>query len=199
MPAYLSFRVELLGVRPPIWRTFLMEKSANFENLHNAIQDACGWQNCHLYKFMESKRGPAIAGIAEEFDEIEEPDPDATRVKVASYFTQPGLSCLYQYDFGDNWTHEVTLTEVVTVGDRFARRLLDGKRAFPPEDCGGIDGYEECVAIRIGKPVGIRGEELRERIEWIGVGNQRRLTSRLGSARSIGRADAAHATLPCRD
>lgn len=60
------------------------------------------------------------------------------------------------------------MVEVITLDEQFACRLLDGKSAFPPEDCGGIGEYAERVAIRKGKPVRIRGEVLRERWEWLG-------------------------------
>lgn len=51
---------------------------------------------------------------------------------------------------GDGWEHEVVLKGVVELPERFKRRLVGGARAFPPEDCGGIPGYEECCeAVRL--------------------------------------------------
>ncbi|MGH8897220.1 MAG: IS1096 element passenger TnpR family protein [Egibacteraceae bacterium] len=46
--------------------------------------------------------------------------------------------------------------------ERFHRRLLDGGRAFPPEDCGGLWGYEKCVRVACG------GEDPEGRREWLG-------------------------------
>lgn len=153
-PAMQYYRIEvrLLDVRPAPWRRFLLKKSATFENLHLAIQDACDWGNCHLYGFHESMDGPALAGIPDD-DTFGEPDPDASKVKLASFFSEDGPSrCFYQYDFGDNWWHAVRLVETVSVPGRFVRRLEAGARAFPPEDCGGIPGYENCVSVATDKP-----------------------------------------------
>ena len=43
MPEYFEFEVELTGVKPRMWRRFLVPKAATFLDLHQAIQDACGW------------------------------------------------------------------------------------------------------------------------------------------------------------
>ena len=60
-----------------------------FENLHVAIQDACGWDNCHLYAFHEALDGPVIAGIPD--DTYGRPDPNAAKVKLATFFSENGL------------------------------------------------------------------------------------------------------------
>ena len=140
---YYRFEVRLLDVKPPPWRQFLIRKAAMFERLHMAIQDACGWTNTHLYAFHATDDGPVIAGIPD--DAYSSPDPDAKRVKLSSFFTPGGPArCFYHYDFGDDWWHEVVLHGHVTMPDKFTRHLMGGARAFPPEDCGGSSGYENC-------------------------------------------------------
>jgi hypothetical protein len=144
--AYFEFEVSLRGAEPRIWRRFLIAETASFLHLHEAIQEACGWLNCHLFTFRDRK-GKAIAGLPD--DEDGDPDPDARKVKLRSYFGR-ARSCLYEYDFGDSWEHEVTLQGIVERPEKFGRMLLGGERAFPPEDCGGIPGYEECVRVARG-------------------------------------------------
>lgn len=147
---YYRIEVRLLDVEPAPWRVFLIKKASSFEHLHLAIQDACGWTNSHLYAFHERYEGPVLAGIPD--DESDPPDPDAKKVKLSSVFTEHGPDrCCYQYDFGDSWWHQVQV-EGVSTPERFVRRLIDGARAFPPEDCGGIPGYEDCVAVALDKP-----------------------------------------------
>jgi hypothetical protein len=58
--------------------------------------------------------------------------------------------CVYEYDFGDGWQHEVKLETIDQHDAKTKRSLLDGARSFPPEDCGGINGYEDCVQIANG-------------------------------------------------
>lgn len=80
-------------------------------------------------------------------------------------FGSPGDAMCYEYDFGDAWEHDVVLEEVLPTRIRQSRpRLLDGARACPPEDCGGVPGYEELVAA-MKQPLSQAYRELRE---WLG-------------------------------
>ena len=98
--------------------------------------------------------------------EADLPDtPGARIVRTASAWLdslEPSERYRTLYDFGDSWLHNVTLIGTSTLAERFTRELQDGARAFPPEDCGGLPGYEDCVAVlETGEdPEGIR--------EWIG-------------------------------
>lgn len=157
---YFDFEVTLKDVKPKIRRRFLIAEKATFLHLHEAIQDACGWTNSHLFAFRDA-RGRAIAGLPD--NESDEPDPDASRIKIASLFgPNNAKECSYDYDFGDGWEHEVVFKGIVLDPERFGRRLLGGARAFPPDDCGGIPGYEECVEVATGK------RKDKERLEWLG-------------------------------
>ncbi|MGH8887068.1 MAG: plasmid pRiA4b ORF-3 family protein [Egibacteraceae bacterium] len=158
MPTYYEFDIALEEVEPRIWRRLQLPADATFLDLHDAIQDACGWQNYHLFAFRD-EYGESIAGIPD--DEWGEPDPDAAKVLVADFF-ESERRCLYEYDFGDSWVHEVELRRIVESSERFERRLLDGARAFPSEDCGGVQGYEECVEVARG------GEDPEGLRDWLG-------------------------------
>lgn len=158
MPTYYEFEISLQEIEPRIWRRLQISTDATFLDLHHAIQEGCGWQNAHLFSFRNDESEP-IAGIP--LDEWEAPDPDAAKVALADFF-EADPRCLYEYDFGDSWLHEVRLRRTVESPERFERRLLDGARAFPPEDCGGVPGYEECARVAHG---GDDPEELRD---WLG-------------------------------
>ena len=167
MPIYYEFDASLCHVKPRIWRRFLIRKAATFFDLHMSIQDACGWENDHLFAFRTwDREAEDIAGIPD--DGWGDPVPDARKVKLASFFEESGADrCLYEYDFGDGWEHEVKLRRRVAQKESFKRRLLDGRRAFPPEDCGGIWGYKRCVAVLRGK-VDEEDEEADDMKEWLG-------------------------------
>lgn len=147
MPNYLDIEVALNDAEPRIWRQFLLRERASFEELHRAIQDACGWENAHLFAF-RNDGGEVIAGVPGDFG-FGPPDPDAAKVRVGDYLKRH-WSIRYEYDFGDSWEHLVELKQVVAVDEKFTRRLVDGARAFPPEDCGGPPGYEDLVAVAAG-------------------------------------------------
>ena len=55
MPTYFDFEVSLSEIELRIWRRFHIHSEAIFMNLHYAIQQAFGWQDCHLYEFLDGK------------------------------------------------------------------------------------------------------------------------------------------------
>ncbi|MFN0008320.1 MAG: plasmid pRiA4b ORF-3 family protein [Planctomycetota bacterium] len=171
MPLYYEFDVRLEEIEPPIRRRFLIAKSATFRELSEAIQDAFGWGGHHLFVFQGKRKGPPIAGVPS--DEMLERVPDARKVKLASYFGEgKPAKCRYLYDFGDDWMHEVKCAGLIRTEEKFRRRLLSGARAGPPDDCGGVGGYERCVALALGEAEEDQDEdereESRELLEWLG-------------------------------
>lgn len=84
VPEYFDFEVSLREVQPRIWRRFLIRSTGTFMDLHEPIQDACGWLNCHLFAF-RTIRGRTIAGLPYD-DGLSDPDPDAAAMKFSSFF-----------------------------------------------------------------------------------------------------------------
>lgn len=143
-----EFKVQLRGVKPPIWRRIQVPESYSFWDLHCAIQDAMGWMDSHLHQFEvlgPDRRRKELIGI---------PDPDGWRsvragwsTKVRRFMRKAGDSAEYLYDFGDGWEHTVRLQKVLPRDpDATYPRCVAGRRACPPEDCGGIWGYQDIVA-----------------------------------------------------
>jgi hypothetical protein len=187
---YMRFRVQLAKVEPPIWRRFLIRANATFLDLHDAIQDACGWAHAHPFAFEDSKRreiacGPLVEDasgvheqddngadealdLADEFqdddgDGDDGPELDASKVALASWFSpRRTRPTFYEYDLGDRWLHEVSLEGLEQHDGQWLRRLLAGARAFPIEDIGGIRGYNMSVAIVT------TGEDPEGMAMWIG-------------------------------
>lgn len=143
-----EFDVRLAGVSPPVWRRFRLDATGTFGDLHQAIQDACGWQDAHLFRF-STPEGAAIAGSA--FDDGFGGVESAADAVPLSRFFDGHDRCVYEYDFGDSWIHEVTVVDRSATPATFTRQLVGGSRAFPPEDCGGLPGYEQCVEIAAGR------------------------------------------------
>ena len=148
MHSYLEFEVSLRSITPRIWRRFQITADATFMDLHWAIQVTFEWMNAHLWEFHTTGRPrEVIAGIPSDslmWSEDLEETPDARAVRLTSYFGT-ATQCIYWYDFGDDWLHTVKLRERVSSNDRFTRRLLAGRRFGPPEDCGGVGGYERLI------------------------------------------------------
>ena len=54
---------------------------------------------------------------------------------------------LYVYDYGDNWRHDVVLEKVLPAAGMVHPVCLAGERHSPPEDVGGVSGYEEFLEV----------------------------------------------------
>ena len=49
----------------------------------------------------------------------------------------------YTYDFGDDWSHHIQIKGIEKQNPAYPYpRCLEGAGVAPPEDCGGIPGYE---------------------------------------------------------
>lgn len=173
MPIYLELEVSLRNVKPKVWRRFLIRSDVSFDALHQAIQDACGWWDSHLYCFVthHPKRVDWSSQFARSPHDTEggwsdlPRAPNAVKVKLQEVLAQKGDKCVYIYDYGDSWEHDVTVVAVHELDEKFKRRLLDGARAFPLEDSGSIPGYEEIVA-NFNTPPSKLDDDARWRQEW---------------------------------
>ena len=141
-----QFRITLHGVEPPVWRRIQVPAGYSFWDLHVAIQDSMGWLDYHLHAFRSTKAGFKDIGIPDG-----ENDADTLagwKVSLSKHFKQPGNSIAYSYDFGDGWEHEVQLEGVLLAEQNSVYpKCLDGRRACPPEDCGGSTGYARLLQV----------------------------------------------------
>lgn len=169
----LQFRVILLGIEPAIWRRIQVPRTYTFWDLHVAIQDSMGWLDQHLHAFRRPEPEPDSESAPEIQIGIPEEDiPDEERiclpgwhVLLARYFVEKNDSMLYEYDFGDGWEHAVVFEGTVAAATKTVYPIcLGGERACPPEDCGGICGYEGLLQI-LQDPT---HEEHEETLEWLG-------------------------------
>lgn len=156
-PVY-QLRVTLLDMDPPVWRRIQLRADTTLGELHAVLQEAMGWTNSHLHKFVigRTEYGPRFAGLG--FRNEDKTPLHQVAPKEGSYL-------IYEYDFGDSWEHEVRVEELLP-GEPGARypRCVAAERAGPPEDCGGVWGYEELLEI-LGDP---EHPEHGERLDWIG-------------------------------
>jgi len=67
-----------------------------------------------------------------------------TRIKMDDYL-EKYKELLYMYDYGDNWMFLITLEDIMDDYKKGHPTLIDGERTAPPEDVGGIAGYEEFL------------------------------------------------------
>jgi hypothetical protein len=165
-PLIYQFKVTLEEITPLIWRRIQIPSKYSFWDLHVALQDAVGWFDYHLHAFLfpKSNRGQQVE-IGIPGDEIgDQQILPGWKIPITEYFTEPGQTALYQYDFGDGWEHEILL-EGIFIKEKGVKypKCIAGERACPPEDCGGTPGYYHLLDIIND----LRHEEYEETIEWL--------------------------------
>jgi hypothetical protein len=160
-PVY-QLEITLQGSRPPVWRRVLVPGNLTLDRLHDVLQVAMGWEDYHLHRFIADGVSYGTPG-PEDWVEVS----DERKVRLNRLLKEPGQNLLYEYDFGDSWEHTVLLEEVVKSEQMLLHPVcIAGKRACPPEDSGGIWGYEQFrEAIRDPKH-----PEHGEMKAWIGGG-----------------------------
>ncbi|HHW39724.1 MAG TPA: plasmid pRiA4b ORF-3 family protein [Syntrophomonadaceae bacterium] len=144
-----QLKITLLEIEPPIWRRILVPQNITFYKLHKIIQASFGWQDYHLFNF---DLGDVVVHI---------PDPDyapgelyggkkelnAKRTKIDELLVER-KRCTYTYDFGDKWQHEVVLEKTLEAKEgRHYPLCIAGARHRPPEDVGGVGGYQEFLGV----------------------------------------------------
>ncbi len=136
-----QLKVTLQGIRPPIWRRLLVPSDITLDRLHAAIQGAMGWFDCHLHEFECDGRRFGQPD-PDDFELVE----DESRFTLTRLAPRAGDRLRYCYDFGDNWQHEIRVEKVLPRDPGLALPACTaGRRACPPEDCGGPWGYAELL------------------------------------------------------
>ena len=154
-----QLKITLNDVRPPIWRR-VQVGDCSLAELHDIIQFCMGWESSHLYAF--------------EVDGVEYSDPemgddedscDSHSQMLSQLANQGPSSFTYEYDFGDDWGHIIKIEKNLPPDPKVKYPCcIDGKRACPPEDCGGAYGYGSLLEV-IQNP---NHKEHAEMLEWVG-------------------------------
>ena len=141
-----QLKVTLVEIRPPIWRRIQVPGNTTLPNLHLMLQSVMGWYNCHLHKFTID--GIDYSTSDPDWDDLDY--QDERRVHLDKVVSRAGTAFSYMYDFGDGWEHDVLVEEILPAQPGVEYPLcLAGERRGPPEDVGGIWGYDEFLkAIR---------------------------------------------------
>jgi hypothetical protein len=136
-----QLKVTLRDVRPPVWRRLAVPSTVILGALSPLLEAAMGWEGYHLHLFeIDGRRYGS-------------PDPDwetagfdERRFHLDQVLPAVGSRMRWDYDFGDGWEHDVVV-EAIGLPESGVTypRCLGGRRACPPEDCGGPWGYAELL------------------------------------------------------
>ena len=187
--------IALNHMKPAIWRRVEVPLTTSLRGLHEVIQAAMLFENYHLFQF--------DVIVADETRHYGMPDPDgddwikivdAKNVKLGSLVERDVKLLSYTYDFGDNWEHTITIEETGMADPAIDYpRFIEGERRAPPEDVGGIPGFEEFLDA-MKKP---HHPERKQMLGWYGgvfqpeeidVPKITRNIAKLARRRAIGKA-----------
>ena len=159
VPTVHRVMITLKGSRPAIWRRVEISSMSSLRTLHECVQESFGWHDYHLWAFHT------------QLGEFGQPNTElghasAASARLAAVVPRVGATIQYTYDFVDSWEHEI-LVEAITPAEPGVAypRCLDGRRARPPESCGGMWGYQQLLTVLAdpGHP------EYEERAAWLGL------------------------------
>ena len=165
-PAIYQLKVVLLDSKQPVWRQLQVPGDASLDWLHAVLQVAIGWTNSHLHQFRVGE--DCYSDTRHYFAEFEDDPEILEERKFTLQQIAPREQDIfgYQYDFGDSWEHEITVDKILPTDAAAARTALclNGARACPPEDCGGVWGYENLLKILKNR----KHPEHQSMNEWLG-------------------------------
>ena len=140
-----QFKITLLNFEPTIWRR-IQVKDSTLDKLHERIQTAMDWTNSHLHEFeiCGTRYGDPML-LDDGFEDFYFVDSTVTKVSEIVPKSGERFSFRYQYDFGDNWQHEVLFEGCLRADKKRYPLCVEGERNCPPEDVGGVWGYAEYL------------------------------------------------------
>ena len=156
----LQLRLTVVGCRPSIWRRIQIRESLWLSQLHDTIQLIFDWFDYQTHSFTIDNVRYGNPLKREGF--VIEDDRD---IRVADLDLENRNLISYAYHFGEGWQVEIAIEKALPPAKTGAYpRVIEGERAGPPEDCGGIEAFHDML-VCIQEPHTDIG---REWIEWLG-------------------------------
>jgi len=136
VPIY-QLKVWLQGISPMVWRRLLVRSDSTIADLHYTIQIAMGWSDVHLNRFHIHGQD---FGVYHDGGLSFTDNPEKVLLSAFGFRTRERF--IYEYDFGDEWLHEVRIEKRLPLDPKLTYPVcIDGKHAAPPEDFGGAQAY----------------------------------------------------------
>ena len=160
-------RIKLNDTNIKIWRELKVPSNLGLDFLGHVLIDIMGWDNMHLFQFMHNKIfysdqesvDMSFRGNVKLMDKF----------ALSDLLKAKGDRMMFEYDFGDSWRHDVWIKGIrlYEKGEKPRIEFVKGQGACPPEDCGGVGGYEYLLELlqKQKEKKRLTSEE-REELEW---------------------------------
>ena len=134
-----QLKITIEGINPTIYRTVQVPESYTLNKLHHITQIIFGWENSHIYCFWHGDvptTDPVLwGGGTTMWDK---------KVRIKDALIHIGDALTYEYNLGDSWKHTIVLEKIESSLSKTVK-CLAGSRSAPPEDCGGVHGYQNMI------------------------------------------------------
>lgn len=140
MKAY-QLKIMIKNSKPPIWRRCTVPAGITFSQLGVVLNEVMGWTGYHLSAFEFYHLKLRFEEMEDDFDTWWDYDIAESSEHVIDQYMESEDWFTYTYDFGDDWTHRVTIENVLPDFQYNYPVVIKFKGNCPPEDCGGIEGY----------------------------------------------------------
>ncbi|SET01970.1 plasmid pRiA4b ORF-3 family protein [Thorsellia anophelis] len=157
---FYVLNIQLVDIEPVIWRRLVVPSDITLDRLHDVIQISFELEDRHLFEFVIGDKRYT------QQPESENEGLECGQYVLGDLVKRAKTKFKYFYDFGDGWEYELTLenSNYKVKPDEFYLCIQDGARSAPPEDVGGIPGYENFCHIMKNK----KHPEYNDMIEWYG-------------------------------
>ena len=164
----ITLHVSIDDITPPIWRRIAVDGDISLRALHHIIQAAFGWTDAHLHEFRVEDRTYSMLDnenvLEGSYDSDEELFDDRKGKLNRLLYTDQRFA--YQYDFGDSWWHQIHVEKIEQRPEPMGGAwIINGERACPPEDVGGIPGYSDFLTTLQNEP---DSQEAKDYLRWVG-------------------------------
>lgn len=157
------FDIELMNIKPRIWRRLEVPASTTLDQLAYIILVMFGWAGGHLHEFVIGKSNYGM----KETDEFGTDLIDEKDVKLSEFGPAKLKRFRFDYDFGDGWQHDIKLKSSGIIKGSVPYPICTaGARHAPPDDCGAEPGYYKVLKAL--KNRANPTEEQKELLNWLG-------------------------------
>ncbi len=155
-------RIELEDIDPVVWRRVDVPLTTSLRGLHEIIQAVMLFENYHLFQFDIGDKRYGTPDPEWDYGSV---TIDAKNIRLGALIERGVDQFSYTYDFGDNWQHSITIETVAAADPAIDYpRFIEGARRAPPEDVGGVPGFEDFLEAMT-KP---RHRDRTRLITWYG-------------------------------
>ena len=137
-----TLRISLRGSFPEVWRVIQVPSDMTLQDLSKTLEWFMGWEHgYHLHLFDVSRTKDVYAQMGYEWSSGEYKDESEYQIKEILYRSR--MKLIWEYDLGDSWIHDIVVQSIGHAEPEVRiPRCIDGANACPPEDSGGITGYD---------------------------------------------------------